>query len=950
MPNLGPSIRRDSLPDDRDKRRFDALHYALAAAAVILGILAIIFIVEILSLHRDNDAFLNRVTATMSVRSANAKPWQNLDWRHYVLAATTILFLILFIIFVSLYATYNPKSSAFLVVGNVAQQSAKFSNLAYSDQDVQNELRGILSKKYNLDSFNMEVSDGVASAVYSVRGTVKQSDMAKTVQSSKTISNPKTTTGSAVLEACNVAVPICPQSTVSPASSQATSTVKPPPISNGYCAGYSVVRDILIVFDMDVAVYSDADAKSNTIRTIAKQLAAGVTFPSTQVFIAAVASGNVVSISQSWITDSATLTADIEKAISVENQAVSTILPFKTINDYAMDALQSRPATAQQVIVITDKLLNDVSCVDLRNYGVYFGLIGIGAKRAQAYTNYVDKAIIYDSWAAVSQADPMATLVCSYYSSPKKRLEGFGVVGDASNNPRCETIDILIAFDTSESLSRIILKKYRSFAEQFVAQYKYEDDLFTRIAIMTFNSDVSKVLDFNANLTVIDNAIESVAYTGGLTDVTKMLKTANDYFLQHGVASRGKVLLLLSDATPTLDSFDDEIAAGQTLAKNGVSVFFNNYETYSPDIQKKLEKVTDPRNIFTDLSPDTLNALTQRILVVYPCPVPKCVTAYFAVEFSEPTSNVLVQNLQTVLKIADQDAALQSGAESYQLISYNENHTQFKPDNTTLAGFKAYVQSLIDDDVKRKQLIQGNTRLDMAINDISAVLYHQATINKRATSNILFFGQANNGVLDPNVSIDVKKKQLQDASAVLRAVTTGIYVVDDSRNPTLFGEDLWTSVTGSNNIVALGGDVIGNLTNNTDYFVNWSKMSCELPKIESCKSKPIDMAIIFDLPNRNDALVNYTAKFASQFSTENDAHMAMLAYGINPTMFLTDLGAHNAQDLQDSIVKLEEWRNGSLFQTTPAPAPTQAFLDALTQNIHQAYTVQPSTINRYSFL
>lgn len=82
-----------------------------------------------------------------------------------------------------------------------------------------------------------------------------------------------------------------------------------------------------------------------------------------------------------------------------------------------------------------------------------------------------------------------------------QKLQKLVIFPDQTNSPQCEVLDIIIAFDTSESLSRIILpvknekvsihypvifQKYVDFAKKLVAQYKINGITNTRVGVISF--------------------------------------------------------------------------------------------------------------------------------------------------------------------------------------------------------------------------------------------------------------------------------------------------------------------------------------------------------------------------------------------------------------------------------------------------------------------------------
>ena len=140
----------------------------------------------------------------------------------------------------------------------------------------------------------------------------------------------------------------------------------------------------------------------------------------------------------------------------------------------------------------------------------------------------------------------------------------------------------------------------------------------------TFSDIVTEKLTLQkgVDLATINAAIDTVEYVGGLTDVTAALKKAKDLFALESDNAHSKVLIVLSDAVPTVDTYADEIAAGKALTAAGVATFFVGYNHYSDDVTKQLGQVTKPDYVFGDMSDASFNGITQQILTAYPCPQP----------------------------------------------------------------------------------------------------------------------------------------------------------------------------------------------------------------------------------------------------------------------------------------------------------------------------------------
>ncbi|CAI5441134.1 unnamed protein product [Caenorhabditis angaria] len=869
----------------------------------------------------------------MASSPKNNKLFGRFDPIHIGLAVISIIFIILSIVFIILFATKHDTSSSFLTTGFTMN----------SKSELENDFKSRLQQKYTLNSFGLDVQNNQVNAVYSLRGSVSVDEAKNALSGSKMVTQMETTYGDNAYSVCHQTQTI--STSQQPATNTPTTPSTPKPPSQ-YCNG-SPQRDILLVIDMNDLQKTNKTLKISSLDTIKNKIASNVNFASTQIFIGATAGNQIVDISTSFADTKDKFLNDFNNVYNVQNTTIRQSLDFGTLKTYAFNKFPARSSTPDEVILLTDKPVSSQS-VDKSNTGIYFTIAGVNKNYVKQYSTYIDESLSYDSWTDLANNDPFSQLVCSFFKKPvttasQRYLLDYLNADDTTNSPKCEVLDMILLFDTSESLSRILLEDYKNFATKFVKQYKTSDDL-TRIGVMFFNSETSEILKLvqGTNLDNVLQAIQSVQYTAGLTDITKALNAAFAAFQVESRAASGKVLVVLSDAIPTVDTYANEIIAGKQLSDFGVQTLIVGYEAFSADVLQQLDQITKPEYIYQSLDDTTLNGVTANILANYPCPAPQCVTAYYAVEVSEATNDVVVDNLKSVIQLVDASSALQTGTELYQLITYSEGLTKFTPANAVDAkGFKTYLQTLIDDSTKLDALRGGNTRLDTSMNDITAQLALISKKNNRFSADLLFFGEANDAVLDPDVTTDEKRNQLKTAALNLQSQTGGrIYVVDVSRPVNLYGTVLWDSVTPSDHIV--------NSTqylSTTNYFTEWSSLSCQLPAYSYCYDTQVDIAIILDLQKQDYDFINYIQNFVEKFSAQDDAHISMFAYGAQKTMLLTDLAVHSYADLQNSIVTYEEWRNGSLFiTTTTTPAPTSSTVKP--KLFEDLYTVQTTTVTQ----
>ncbi|EFP07437.1 hypothetical protein CRE_26515 [Caenorhabditis remanei] len=850
---------------------------------------------------------------------SNGKIFGRFDPIHIALAVTSVIFLILSIVFIILFATKHDTSTGFLATGFTDSKT----------DDVYSEWKGLLNKKYTVNSFALDVQNKAVSAVFSLRDSVSTSDVQNVLSGSKLASQLETTYGDKATAVCRQVQAFPGTSSVAPVTA---ATTKAPPVVARYCNSNPITRDVLIVVDMNDLAKNNHSEKMASLNAVRNSLMNGLTFPQANVFLKAVVNTEVRDISTKWVSDANSFNADFNKLLAINDFVTQTYLIMSDIFTKSIPTIQTgRQYVPGALFVITDKQVSqNPITTNPKDYGVYVGIIGVRKQYIDQYKSLVDNSLSFESWTDLGNKDPFGTMICSFYQlpvTPKKSFYNYPLAElDTVDTPKCQVLDIIIAFDISESLSRIILPKYVAFAKRIVAQYKYKDNDFTRVGVLTFNDIVTEKLTLQkgVDLATINAAIDSVEYLGGLTDVTAALKAAKDLFSKESDNAHSKVLIVLSDAVPTVDTYADEIAAGQALSAAGVATFFVGYNHYSDDVLKQLGQVTNPAYVFGDMSDASFNGITQQILTAYPCPQPKCVTAYYAVEISEATDDYVIQNLKDVLAISSKAQPMQTGTESYQLVTYNNIHnTKFLPQgDASFKSFQNFVQDLIDNPQKIADLRSGYTDLVEAIDEVTAELQNQAAKNTRFSSNIIFMGQANNAVLNPDQTVPERIAHLKAAAASLQAQTAGlIFVVDDSRDPVDFGDDLWSSVTTNNRIIQKS-DNVADALDNTDYYTTWKQLSCSLPALTTCYDTPLDVAVMIDLQKKDYNFINYITTLMSRFSSQDDTHFSMVAYGSRKTSVLSNLAVHSAADVQDMAVTYEDWRNGTYFMTTTTPVPT----------------------------
>ncbi|KAK6051813.1 von Willebrand factor type A domain protein [Cooperia oncophora] len=182
----------------------------------------------------------------------------------------------------------------------------------------------------------------------------------------------------------------------------------------------------------------------------------------------------------------------------------------------------------------------------------------------------------YISWNSMAIANPFATLFCQY-------------------NPKCQKLDIIVVFDTSQSVVEPFIRNYANFSVQFISQYTLTgavDGDNTRTGIISFSSDVKTVRDLGErSLDDFTTAVKGIHYTGGTTNTLAAMKAGRDMFKQGGGTTHGRTMVFLSDGQPyplTPDTWTEIISVGSELKQMGVDIFFVGDGNGYPDDTRKI--------------------------------------------------------------------------------------------------------------------------------------------------------------------------------------------------------------------------------------------------------------------------------------------------------------------------------------------------------------------------
>ncbi|KIH55307.1 von Willebrand factor type A domain protein, partial [Ancylostoma duodenale] len=147
--------------------------------------------------------------------------------------------------------------------------------------------------------------------------------------------------------------------------------------------------------------------------------------------------------------------------------------------------------------------------------------------------------------------------------------------------PKCQKLDIIVVFDTSQSVVEPFVRDYADFSIDFISQYTLSgavDGDNTRTGIISFNSDVQIVRELGERpLSDFKTAVSGIHYTGGTTNTLAAMKAGRDMFMRQGGTTHGRAMVFLSDGQPypmTPDTWAEIVSVGNDLKGLGVDVFF----------------------------------------------------------------------------------------------------------------------------------------------------------------------------------------------------------------------------------------------------------------------------------------------------------------------------------------------------------------------------------------
>ncbi|EYB88302.1 hypothetical protein Y032_0249g113 [Ancylostoma ceylanicum] len=842
-----------------------------------------------------------------------------LDNVRIALIVGNIVFIILSVVFIILFATKHESSSAFLL--------SSPATLDTNSDSFRNALNKRLQQKYAVGTIAAETAGGWGNAVFSLRGAPAAADVRSFIAGDPAFADSQVTDGGQSMEVCNPKLPTAGPS-AAPTTAPSTAPTAAPPVSTKFCQG-ALRRDVVLL--VDTLASPSKDDKVAALTTLGLTLADGIPFESgTRVAVITLNSGQQIG---NFSTDVASF-----------NNVWGTLLalPF-TGTAGSIDVMQAYGAASKllkqlnpmEVIIITDHSVAALDpSLDIRQRGVFVSAVVPTKINLLGIDQLTRVKKSYATWSEMVTQNPYATLFCQYTdgAAPTKAVS-LAAIADANNDtPKCQKLDIIVVFDTSQSVVEPFVRDYADFSIDFISQYTLSgavDGDNTRTGIISFNSDVHVVQDLGEHsLNDFKTAVSQIHYTGGTTNTLAAMKAGRDMFRNHTGTTHGRAMVFLSDGQPyplTSDTWAEIVSVGNDLKELGVDVFFvgddNGYDDATKTI---LSNITgNPDWVFNHVA-DARIGLSPALLQQFPCPPLICEMAYYAVEISEILSEQDKNtSLNFILEVA-QNVYNSKNSTQFQLLVYNDKQ-YLLPSNGDYSfdNFKSVVNQLIYNTTYRQKFSSGHTRIDTAINALAREMNVQQKRKPYFQSSVLFAGQANSGVLDPIGNEAQQKSDLAQAAKNIKTICPLVYALDDSNgNVAIYGDDLWNIVVPAERTIRITSDNLERDLENTDYYQKVYALDCKLPSEARCDLNFVDFGVAFDVngplaPNVTD----YVRSLLGQFNTLYTAHISMYGFGggRKPTI-LASLSSH--QSMNDGFNNLTNWQNG--ITTTAAPTTTVA--------------------------
>jgi len=142
-----------------------------------------------------------------------------------------------------------------------------------------------------------------------------------------------------------------------------------------------------------------------------------------------------------------------------------------------------------------------------------------------------------------------------------------------SASSACPTSDIMIIFDSSQSITRDVYQLMKNYAKNFVSIYDVSP-VHDRVGFIIFTEQIHDTANLNkfSTLSELQNGIESMNYYTGVTNVDVALENMDATLYQQGRPAACKIVVLFTDGRFTAKAGQDPIALAQQLRQRGATI------------------------------------------------------------------------------------------------------------------------------------------------------------------------------------------------------------------------------------------------------------------------------------------------------------------------------------------------------------------------------------------
>jgi len=168
---------------------------------------------------------------------------------------------------------------------------------------------------------------------------------------------------------------------------------------------------------------------------------------------------------------------------------------------------------------------------------------------------------------------------------------------------QCPTSDIMIIFDSSQSITSDIYRLMKNYAKNFVSIYNV-NPTGDNVGYIIFTETIHDSVAMNkfTSLSSLQNSIETMNYYTGVTNVDVALQNMDTTLYQQGRSGVCKVVVLFTDGRFTEKPGQDPVALAEQLRARGATILavavegVNGY--LSPFDKDMLVKITgNPNNV-----------------------------------------------------------------------------------------------------------------------------------------------------------------------------------------------------------------------------------------------------------------------------------------------------------------------------------------------------------------